>query len=352
MSLIEKLKKAGTIKDSVILSESKMFTNKDNILTDLPILNLAFSGKLNEGFTSGITVFAGESKTFKSTLALFCIKAYLDKYKDSVILFYDTEFGTPPAYLSNFNIDISRIIHIPVLNLEEMKFDMVQRLGEVKRGDKVFVFVDSIGMVASKKEVEDAENEKSVADMSRAKQIKSLFRIVTPHATLKDIPIVFINHIYMTQEMYSKVVISGGNSVTYSANSIFVISKAEEKDKENKLSGYRFTINIHKSRTVREKSKFPMLVSFQNGIDKFSGLLDLAIESGHVVKPKMGWYAKVNLETGEIEEKNYREAQTHNEQFFSSILKDPKFAEFVHRKYSLENSHSDSSEEIDEEDQS
>ena len=89
--------------------------------------------------------------------------------------------------------------------------------------------IDSIGNLASKKEVEDAENEKSVADMTRAKSLKSLFRIVTPHLTTKNIPCLAINHIYMTQEMYSKPIVSGGTGIYYSANQIFIISKSQEK---------------------------------------------------------------------------------------------------------------------------
>ena len=114
------------------------------------------------------------------------------------------------GHMEDFNIDINRVIHIPIENVEQLKFDIVQRLNEVEKKDNVFIMIDSIGNLASKKEVEDAENEKSVADMSRAKSLKSLFRIITPHLTTKNVPCLAINHIYQEMGLYPKAIVSGG----------------------------------------------------------------------------------------------------------------------------------------------
>jgi len=210
-SLLERMQKSGAIKTSAILSESTFFNTKDVIPTDLPILNIAFSGSLDGGLIPGLTVFAGLSKSFKTLLALYCMKAYFNKYPDAVALLYDSEFGVTPDYLATNGIDAGRVIHIPVEHVEQLKFDIVKRLEEIKRGDKVFIMVDSLGNLASKKEVDDAENEKSVADMSRAKAIRSLLRIITPHLTMKDLPCILINHVYTEiGPMYAKTIIPGG----------------------------------------------------------------------------------------------------------------------------------------------
>jgi len=208
--LLEKLAKASTIKHSAILGESKFFTSKDETVTDLPILNLAFSGSLKGGFASGLTMIAGPSRHFKSNLALFCIKSYLTKHKDAVCLFYDSEFGAPPPYLAAFGIDTSRVLHTPIIHIEQLKFDLIAQLENIERGDKVIVFIDSVGNLASKKETDDALEGKSVADMTRAKQLKSLWRMATPQFTVKDIPCITINHSYETMEMFSKAIMSGG----------------------------------------------------------------------------------------------------------------------------------------------
>ena len=94
-SLLDKLKKNSSIKDSAILSKSKFFTEKDMVPTDVPMINVALSGKLDGGIIPGLTMWAGPSKHFKTAFSLLMAKAYMDKYKDAVLLFYDSEFGTP-----------------------------------------------------------------------------------------------------------------------------------------------------------------------------------------------------------------------------------------------------------------
>jgi RecA/RadA recombinase len=261
-------------------------------------------------------------------------KAYMDKYSDAVMLFYDSEFGTPQAYFDSFGIDTSRVLHTPVTDVEQLKFDIMHQFEEIKRGDRVIVVIDSVGNLASKKEVEDALKQNSAADMTRAKQLKSLFRMVTPHLNLKDIPLIVVNHTYQTQEMYSKAVVSGGTGIYYSADNIFIIGRQQEKDGKD-ITGYNFIINVEKSRFVKEKSKIPIEVSWDKGISKWSGLMDMALESGHVIKPKVGWFQKVDMTTGEILDKNYRMADTYDFSFWHPILQCAKFNEFIEKKYAV-----------------
>lgn len=333
MSILEKLKKNSTIKDTAILSKSKFFNDKDRITTPVPMVNVAFSGSIDGGFTPGLTMWAGPSKHFKTAFSLLMAKAYMDKYPDAALLFYDSEFGTPIKYFETFDIDMERVVHTPLTDIEQLKFDIMQQLQEVNRGDKLIIVLDSIGNLASKKEVEDALEGKSVADMSRAKQVKSLFRMVTPHLTLKDIPMVVVNHTYKEIGMFPKDIVGGGTGSYYSADNIYILGRQQEKD-GTEITGYNFIINVEKSRYVREKSKIPVNVSFEGGINKWSGLLDIALESGHVTKPSNGWYAKVNQETGEVGSKiRYNDTQTAD--FWLDILENSAFQEFVRKKYEI-----------------
>lgn len=329
MSLLEKMKKAGSIKSAEVLSESSYFMARDIIPTDLPILNMAFSGSINGGLVPGLTILAGQSKSFKTLLGLYCMKAYMNKYPDSVCLFYDSEFGITPSYLEQNGIDIDRVIHIPVEHVEQLKFDIVKRLDEVKRGDHVFIMVDSLGNLASKKEVEDANDEKSVTDMSRAKAIRSFLRIITPHLTMKDLPCIIVNHVYQTMELYSKTVIPGGTAVTYSANQIFIITKAQEKD-GNELAGFEFTINIEKSRFVKEKSKFKFKVLWDTGIQKYSGLFDIAFKGEFIKEVSKGWYS-----IGQSDKKLRRSDIENDTEFLDSLLEDDAFKEYIEKEYKL-----------------
>jgi RecA/RadA recombinase len=334
MSLLDKIKKNSTIKDASILSKSKFFNEKDMIPTGIPMVNVALSGRLDGGLTPGLTMWAGPSKHFKSAFSLLMAKSYMEKYEDSVLLFYDSEFGTPQSYFNTFSINTERVLHTPITDIEQLKFDIMKQLETIERGERVMIIVDSIGNLASKKEVEDALDQKSVADMSRAKQVKSLFRMVTPHLTIKDIPMVVVNHTYKEIGMFPKDIVGGGTGSYYSADNIFILGRQQEKD-GTEITGYNFIINVEKSRYVKEKSKIPIAVSFEGGIQKYSGLLDVALEGDFVIKPSNGWYSKVNKETGEISDKKYRFDATQTEEFWKDILKNPEFKEFVRKKYEI-----------------
>lgn len=346
LSILAKLQKNSTIKDTAILSESKFFTKKDMIPTAIPVINIALSGRLDGGLTPGLTMWAGPSKHFKTAFSLLMAKAYMDKYKDAALLFYDSEFGTPQSYFTSFGIDMDRVLHTPITDVEQLKFDIMKQLDNVDRGDKVIIIVDSIGNLASKKEVEDALNEKAVADMSRAKQIKSLFRMVTPHLTLKDIPMVVVNHTYKEMSLFPKDIVGGGTGSYYSADNIYIIGRQQEKQGKD-VVGYNFIINVEKSRHVREKSKIPVTVTHEGGLSRWSGLLDIALEGGFVVKPSNGWYAKVDLETGEVGDK-FRLKDTDSSNFWLPVLQSKKFQEYVKNTYQVGHSAIITDEEIEE----
>ena len=333
-SMLERMSKAGKIKDSKLLSKSEIFAKKDDIPTDIPIINIALSGSIHKGISSGLTFLAGPSRHFKSLLGLLFVKAYLNKYPDAICLFYDAEYGITSEYITANGIDPDRVLHIPIVHLEELKFDIANRLEAITKEDKVIIFIDSIGNLASKKEADDAINENSAADMTRAKTLKGLFRIITPHLPKKDIPLIAINHVYQEMGLFPKTIMGGGSGPMLGANQVFFIGKAQEKD-GTELVGYNFTLLADKSRFVKEKSKFKFTVTYDRGIEKYSGLMDIAIDAGIVVKPSNGFYQKVNLETGEPEGKKYRMKETFNKEFWDDILTSKEFENYVAKTYKL-----------------
>ena len=255
MSVMDKLKKNSKIKTTDILSDSIFFGQKTMVKTEVPMINVALSGDPDGGLTSGLTVLAGPSKHFKTSFALLMASAYLKEHKDAVMLFYDSEFGSPQSYFEAFGIDTTRVLHTPITDVEQLKFDLVGQLDNIERKDKVIIVIDSIGNLASKKELEDALNEKSV--------------------------------------------------------------------------------NIEKSRMVKEKSKIPVSVSWDGGVERNSGLLDIALAGGFVVKPNNGWYCMVDQETGEMVEPKVREKQTRTDEFWAPILGTKKFKEFLIKQYQI-----------------
>jgi len=334
MSLLNKLKKNSKLSHTEILSESLLFSTKDITPTDVPMLNVALSGDLDGGLTAGMTVFAGPSKHFKTSFALKIASAYLKQYDDAVILFYDSEFGSPQSYFETYGIDPSRVLHTPITNVEELKFDLVSQLETIERSDRVIIVIDSIGNLASKKELEDAINEKSVADMSRAKALKGLFRMTTPYLTMKNIPLLAINHTYKEIGLFPKDIVGGGTGIYYSSDNIWILGRRQNKT-GTEVTGYDFVINVEKSRYVREKSKIPISVSWEGGIEQYSGLLEIAIAGGYVVKPSNGWYQKVDETTGEVVGTKVREKDTRNAGFWEDLLNTDTFKEFIRGSFQI-----------------
>jgi RecA/RadA recombinase len=334
MSIMDKLKKNSKVKDSDILSESKFFNEKDMVKTDVPMINVALSGSIDGGLAPGLTVLAGPSKHFKTSFALIMAAAYMKQHEDAVMLFYDSEFGSPQSYFTQYNIDTERVLHTPIANVEELKFDLISQLEAIERGDKVIVVIDSVGNLASKKELDDAINEKSVADMSRAKSLKGLFRMTTPYLNMKDIPLIAVNHTYMEIGLFPKAVVSGGTGIYYSADNIWIIGRQQDKV-GTEIKGYHFVINVEKSRYVKEKSKIPISVSWDGGVSTNSGMLDIALDGNYVAKPSNGWYCRVDRDTGELVEPKVREKETLTDEFWLPILRDTDFKEYVKNKFMI-----------------
>ena len=318
------------------ISESKVYGKKDMCPTPIPMVNVALSGRLDGGLAPGLLVLAGPSKHFKSAFALVMAAAFLKKHEDAVMLFYDSEFGTPQAYFESFGVDMDRVVHTPVTNAEELKFDITQQLDKIEKDDKVVIVIDSIGNLASKKEVEDALDGKSVADMSRAKALKSLFRIVTPHLNLKDIPLIAVNHTYKEIGLFPKDIVGGGTGIYYSADTIWIIGRQQDKV-GTEIQGYHFVINIEKSRHVKEKSKIPITVSWEGGIKTWSGLMEVAEKGGYIHKPKVGWYEAMDPKTGEILSEKLLRAKdiVDNSEFWDMIFTRTDFVSYVKNAFSV-----------------
>lgn len=335
MSLRDKLIKNSSIALTDTLENSKIFTKKDMIPTSVPMINVALSGSVDGGITPGLTMLAGPSKHFKTGFALLLGSAFLKKYTDGIILFYDSEFGTPQSYFNTFKIPFDSVVHTPITDVEELKFDIMKQMKELGRDDHVMIIIDSIGNLASKKEVDDALDGKSVADMSRAKQLKSLFRMITPHLSLKDIPMVVINHTYKEIGLYPKDIVGGGTGSYYGSDNIWILGRQQDKDADG-IQGYHFVINIEKSRYVKEKSKIPITVSFNGGINRWSGLMDVALEGKYLTKPKNGWYVISDPVTGEVKSQNMRAADiVDNKEFWMKTLEETDFAKYIENRYKM-----------------
>lgn len=331
--LISKIIKSSNVQLANVYADSDLINATDEFApTPIPMLNVALSGKWNGGVPSGITILAGPSRMGKTFIGLIFVKAYLDKYPDAVCVFLDSEFGAGKAYFERLNIDTSRIIHIPLKNIEEAKFAVTGIYNNLDRGEKVITFFDSIGNIASKKELDDAIDGKSVQDMSRAKQLKSFFRIITPFINLLNLPFIGINHTYQTTDFFPQQVMGGGTGPMYTANNVLFMSKSKDKDGKD-IAGFIFKLKAEKSRFIREGSTFVMNVSFEDGIDKYSDLFEFALETGFIINPSKGFYQKAEKYN---DPRKYRRSDfERNDEIWQQLMEDEEFISAYERKYAL-----------------
>lgn len=326
--LMKRIKKNSKSDMIAEISKTELLNEKTQTPTRIAALNIALSGKVDGGFTSGITTFAGKSKSFKTLFALEMALGFLELNPEAVLVFFDSEFGAPISYFDNFGEAKERILHVPVTTVEELRTEMTNQLAGLDRDDKVIFIVDSVGNLASIKETDDSMDGKNVVDMTRAKMLKSFFRIVTPKLVMKNIPTIIINHTYDTIEMFSKQVMTGGTGAIYASDTIIFVGKQQEKE-GTELKGWNFILNIEKSRYVREREKIPVKVTYEKGIHIHSGIFDLAVELGIIENPTKGFYTYG--ESGKV-----RRSKLENDpEVMEAIIDDEKFRQLVESKYTL-----------------
>lgn len=129
-------------------------------------------------------------------------------------------------------------------------------------------------------------------------------------------------------------VVTHNTGLMLASDNVWIISRTQDKGTDG-LDGYFFNITIEKSRYVREKSKIPINVKFEGGISNYAGLLDIAMEIGAVQKPQAGWYSRVDLNTGEMEQKKYRAKDTDSEEFWAPVLASDAFRKTIRERYQV-----------------
>ena len=137
--------------------------------------------------------------------------------------------------------------------------------------------LDSLGMLSTTKEVEDTSEGKETRDMTRAQVLKAAFRVLTLKLGRAKVPMVVTNHTYDSMGLFSTKEMGGGSGLKYAASSIVFLSKKKEKDGTEVIGNIVHCKN-HKSRLTIENKMVDVRLTYDKGLDKYYGLLDLAIK--------------------------------------------------------------------------
>lgn len=347
--LLQSLQKSGY----ATLIESSIINKKEPIKTNVPIINFALSGDFFGGLETGTTILAGPSSSFKTALMLYLMREFQRQKPNGVVVLVDSEGGTNPQMLKNFGIELDRVIYIPVKHIGEMHHSLQTILQEkISRDDDVLVAVDSLGNVATLGEIDRAISNKISSDVgNRAKELKSLFRTISPFIRNREVYSIFLNHTYDTPEMFSKRVMSGGSGPMYDAQTVIFLNKVKNPNSEHDGDN-RFNMLVHKSRKVVDRSKFFVDVYQKRGIDPLSNLIDLAKDKDiGVLKFHSGQYWKLydyDKTTGEIEETQVTKSQIESMEFWADTLKNNQlFNDMIRDRYAIQIEDNVVSDEVD-----
>lgn len=313
-SKIGKIVSGISEKTGILVEDSDNVTKKEFIGTGIYVLNALFSKSILHGGIQNnrITAIAGPSGVGKSYLCYnICREAQKDGYS---IIYIDTEFSIELEDMVSYGIDTdaSKLQLVRTNSVEDMKIMLTQLLGELKEEklagseiDKFMIVIDSAGQLASRKEIEDAKSGKEKADMTRAKALKSLFRIVNSDLGFLKIPMLVTNHTYLSMDLFPRPIMSGGTGLIYSASTIIMLSKAKYKTGEEDAdlgvgqSGVVVTAKADKNRLAKP-AKIKFTIDFTKGCNPYDYLEHFCtpenFEKVGIGKGKM----EVDKETGEM----------------------------------------------------
>ena len=248
--------------------------------------NALLSGSIYGGMPSNkITAIAGEAATGKTFFALGIVKAFLDKNKDAGVIYFESESALTKDLVESRGIDSKRMVIVPVATVQEFRHQSIKVIdkyleqGEDKRKPLMFV-LDSLGMLSTTKEMEDTAEGKETRDMTRSQIVKAAFRVLTLKLGKAKVPMIMTNHTYdVIGSMFPQKEMGGGSGLKYAASNIVYLSKRKEKDGKE-IIGNIIHCKNYKSRLTKENALIDVRLTYKDGLDKYYGLLDLAIKHG------------------------------------------------------------------------
>lgn len=278
---------AGIDNTNIIATGENSSEFSGSIDTGSYILNAAMSGSLYGGVPNNkITAFAGESATGKTFFVLGVLKKFLDDNPDGGVIYFDTEAAVTKDMMETRGIDVNRVVISEPQSIEEFRTNAVRMLTsylDSKDQPPMMMVLDSLGMLSSAKELEDVESGKQTRDMTKSQLLRGTFRVLSLKLAKANVPLLVTNHVYDVIGSYIPTKeISGGSGLKYAASSIAMLSKKKDKDGTDVI-GNIIKVTMHKSRFTKENKKVEVKLSYDKGLDRYYGLLDLA-EKYEIIK--------------------------------------------------------------------
>jgi RecA/RadA recombinase len=249
-------------------------------------LNALYSGSIFKGIPANkISALAGEEATGKTFFALGIIKNFLDTNDKALSIIFESEGSVTKEILTSRGVDTKRVLIVPVETIQQFKIQALRVVENhlntpEKERRPLMLVLDSLGMLSTTKEMADSGTGKEVKDMTRTAEIRAAFRVLTLKLSKAKIPLLVTNHVYQTMGMFPTKEMGGGGGLKYAANNIIALSKSKNKDSEGNVTGIFVRCKNLKSRLTKENTEASVMLSYDKGLDRHYGLIDLALEHG------------------------------------------------------------------------
>ncbi len=246
--------------------------------------NALLSGSIFGGLPSNkITAIAGEAATGKTFFALGIVKSFLDKNKEAGVIYFESESALTRDLVEARGIDSKRMVIVPVATVQEFRHQSIKVIDkyieqeESKRKPIMFV-LDSLGMLSTTKEMTDTAEGKETRDMTRSQIVKAAFRVLTLKLGKAKVPMIMTNHTYsVIGSMFPQKEMGGGSGLKYAASNVVYLTRRKEKEGKEVIGNIIHCLN-YKSRLTRENARVDVKLTYDKGLDRYYGLLDLAIK--------------------------------------------------------------------------
>ena len=266
------------------------------------VLNAIISGSIHGGIPQGrVTMLGGESMTGKT---LFVLKILANAQKKGLIpVIFDTENAVDPEGAERIGLDISKVKYVPCVTIEQTRNALYKFLNSVKEKGlegKFIVAIDSLGNLQSELEHSRMGKDSTSADMgSKARAMKSLMQTCTNLGATTQTTVLCTNHVYDDPAALFPSIekhMPGGKSIVYLPSVTVQLARkpvksdggktmdAETAVGQKNYAGIIIRALTRKNRFIKQYLQGEMFLSFHTGLDRYYGLLDLAVGVGAVVQ--------------------------------------------------------------------
>ena len=274
-----------------VLADSEIATGRFMLSTPALDLNRILSGSLRGGIPSrNLVAIVGPEHSFKSSFMVLCMaNAQKQGYKPVII---DTEGGITDEFCRRWGLDPENILYVYTPWIHEVKVVIAQIRESGEQG--YVIGIDSVGGLDRYKSFTDAVGGEPKADQGLLqKEIRSTLKLLLNVCIGQNSLAIACGHYYgspSTVPMPDQI--GGGKAMKLFPSILVSLRKEYLKEggqKTGAVIGNRITATTLKNRMYPPFQQATIDIDYKNGLNKWAGIIDLAVQSG-VIKKGGSWY--------------------------------------------------------------